>query len=104
MAGQQDELGERRSETTLLVCPAHVVDGGKHFRTVGKHGEVRWFVGDEDSYVLGALGQEGECVNGAAAAGKQVHRAANLLDDPMQVLGVDVGRRRWSVGRPLAAL
>ena len=73
--------------------------------SVGEELGERRLVGHQGPHVLGIAGDERQCVDRAAAAREQVDRPAfELLDDPMQVVGVLIGCRR--VGRlvQLAAL
>jgi hypothetical protein len=52
-------------------------------------------VRDERPHVLRVLGHEGERVDRATAAGEDVDRPrTDRLDEPMQVVGVNVGRHQ----------
>ena len=60
---------------------------------VGQDRGERRLVRDERPHVLRVLRHEGERVDGAAAAGEEVDRAAaELGDDPVEVVGVLLGR------------
>ena len=49
---------------------------------------------DQRPHLLGVPGHQGERVDRATTAGEQVDRPADLLDDPMQVISIDVRRYR----------
>ena len=65
--------------------------GGGRPLGVGQHPEDRGLVRDEGADVLGMRRHQLERGDRAAAAPEQVDRAADRLDDPMQVISVLVG-------------
>ena len=73
--------------------------GGLGVLGVRQQGGQRRLVGHQRADVVRVRGDEGQGIDGAAAAGEQVNRlAAYRLDDPMQVIGVlaRFGLRAWS--------
>ena len=60
---------------------------------IGQQRGQRRLVGHQRADVLRMRGHQGQRVDGAAAAGEQVYRPADPLDDPMQVVGVLAGIR-----------
>lgn len=79
--------------------------GGECLLPIGEHLGGRWLVGNEDPDLLGMLRHQGEGIRGPAAAGEEVDGpGAELGDQPVQVVGMLVGRGlRRPVG-PLATL
>ena len=79
--------------------------GGERLRRVGQHARRRRLVGDEGPHEVGVRSDEGERVDGPAAAGEQVDRAcADGLDHRAHVGGVDLGGHLEVGVRALAAL
>jgi hypothetical protein len=94
VAAEGDELRHPGAPAAALVG---LVDGkgGRHrVLAVGHDRGQRRLVRDQRPDVLRVPGHEGERVDRATAAGEQVDRATDRLDEPMQVVGVDVGRHR----------
>ena len=93
MASYGDEVRHPRPPASALVGLVDRPDGGERMLPVGKNGAQRRLVRDERPHVLRMLRHQRERVHRAAAGGEQVDRpAADGLNEPMQVLGVDFWR------------
>ena len=89
MADDADEGSHAGARATLHVRLVDRPAGGQRVLAVRHERGERRLVGDERPHVVGMLRDEGEGVDRAAAAGEAVHRPADGLDDPMDVIGVD---------------
>ena len=95
VAHDGDELGHAGPEAAALVRLVDRLGDRQRALAIGQDRGERRLVRDERPDVLGVLRHEGERVDRAAAAGEQVDRArVERGDDPMQVVGVLLGRGR----------
>ena len=93
VAGDRNEVGHARAEPALLIGVADGAHRGLRVVLIGQDRAQRRLVGNQGPDVLRVRGDEGQRVDRATAAGEQVHRSTDLLDDPMQILGVLFGDR-----------
>ena len=105
MADEGDEVGHPRAPSALPIRLVDRARGRQRRLPVGEERRERGLVRHERPHVLGVLGDQRQRVHRAAAAGEQVDRSASeLLDDPVDVVGVLLGRRRGGRLGQLAAL
>ena len=105
MADDGDEVGHAGAPPALLVRLVDRAGRRQCGLAVGEEGRERWLVRDQRPHLIGVLGDERQRVHRTAAAREQVDRSApELLDDPMEVGGVLLGRRRDRRLGQLAAL
>ncbi len=90
-----DEPRHAGTEPAALVRVVDGAGGRQRALAIGQDRRERRLVRDERPDLLRVLRDEGERVHRTAAAGEEVDGpAVELGDDPMQVVGVLVGRRR----------
>ena len=88
-------MGHPGAPAAALVGLGDRAGGRQRVLAVGQDRGERRLVRDERPHVLWVLGHEGERVDRATAAGEEVDRLpTDRLDEPMQVVGVNVGRHR----------
>ena len=97
VAHGQDELRHAGAEAAALVGVGDRLGDRQRALAIGQDRGERRLVRDERPDLLRVGRHEGERVHRAAAAREQVDRAAaELVDDPVQVVGVLLGRGlRW---------
>jgi hypothetical protein len=66
--------------------------GGEGPVGVRQQRQHRGLVRDEGAHVPGVGGHQGEGAHRSAAVGEHLHRAADRLDDAVQIVGVLLGR------------
>ena len=94
VADHGDELGHRRPHAAALVGLADVRARGQRRLAVGQELGRRRLVRDEGADLLRVAGDQGQRVDRAAAAREEVDRSgAERRDQPVQVVGMLVGRR-----------
>jgi hypothetical protein len=95
VAGDGDEVRHPGAPAAALVGLLHRAGGRQRVLPVGQDRGERRLVRDQRPHVPRVPGHQRERVDRAAAAGEQVDRpATDRLDEPVQVVGVDVGRDR----------
>ena len=89
VAGDGDEFRHRRAEAAALVRLTDVHTRGQHLVVIRQFGEGGRLVRYQRADLLRVLGHQGQRVDGAAAAGEDVHRSGvQRGDQPVQVVGV----------------
>jgi hypothetical protein len=102
--GQGEELRHPGPEAVAHVGLVDVPSRRERLFAVGQHRRGRRLVRDDRAHLLGVLRDEREAIVGAPARAEEVHRPdVERVDQPVQVVGVVVGRGlRRAVG-PLTA-
>lgn len=91
-----DERDEARHAGAEAITKVRLVDGPggcERGVTVGQDVGDRRLVRHQRADVLRMLGRQHQRIHGAPAAGEEVDGAAELSNEPMQVIGVLLGRR-----------
>jgi hypothetical protein len=94
VADEGDEVSHPRAGAAAHVRLVHRPRSGERVLAVGEQRRDRRLVSHDRAHVLGMRGGQRQGVGRATAAAEQVHGAANLLDEPMEVIRVLLRRRR----------
>jgi hypothetical protein len=88
MARDGHEVRHAGTEATALVGIADRADCRLRVLRIRQERRKRWLVRHERPNVLGVLCHERQGVHRATAAREEIHGSPDLLDDPVQVIGV----------------
>ncbi len=104
MARDGHEVRHAGTEATAPVGVADRADCRLRVLRIREDRCKRWLMSHELPNILGVLRHERERVDRTTAGREEIHRSPDVLDDPMQVIGVLVGVRLGGRVRLRAAL
>jgi hypothetical protein len=94
VADDGDEVGHPSAEAASLVRLIDRAGGRLRVRAIGQDRRHRRLVRHECADIVRMLRNQRQRVRCSAATGEHINRPAELLDDPMEIIGVLVRRGR----------